>query len=63
MDGSPDTERLKAEQRQRARVERRLAETAPEPQEARAHARRAAKAAYLKDKLEEREDSERDAGA
>ena len=56
-----ETLRLKAEQRQRERSERRLADTAPEAHEARAHERRAAKAAYLKAKLEEREDSEREA--
>ena len=47
----------------RARPRRgRHARAADEPDEARAHRRRADKAAYLRDKLAEAERSERDAG-
>jgi hypothetical protein len=52
---------LKTQQRERERGERRLAERAPEPDEAALHARRAEKAEYLREKLEERDRSEREA--
>jgi hypothetical protein len=61
----PDTARLVEAQRQREREEARLAEASAvrpdgetDPAEERAHARRAAKAAYLRGKLEERARSE-----
>ena len=53
-----ETERLLAEEAERERRERRLAEQATEPAEERAAERRADKAAYLADKLREREASE-----
>ncbi len=54
-----ETDRLLAEERARERRERTLAELATEPAEERAAERRADKAAYLKEKLLEREESER----
>ena len=62
-DETPKTEELKREQAQREEEERaRLAES-DQPAEARQHERRSEKAAYLKDKLAERERAEReDAG-
>ncbi|HWF72102.1 MAG TPA: hypothetical protein VG186_02085 [Solirubrobacteraceae bacterium] len=53
MPDQAETERLRAEQERRARQEREEAERAPQDEEALAHARRADKAAYLRDKLEE----------
>jgi hypothetical protein len=46
-------------QAERERRERRIAEEATEPAEERTAVRRADKAAYLKEKLQEREESER----
>jgi hypothetical protein len=54
-----DTERLLAEEAERERRERRRAQDATEPAEERAATRRADKAAYLEEKLHEREESER----
>jgi hypothetical protein len=54
-----ETERLLAEEAQRERRERQIADEATEPAEERAASRRADKAAYLKEKLREREESER----
>ena len=60
-DGEPTTQELKHEQEKRESEEnRRLAES-EQPDEARQHERRSDKAAYLKEKLAERERSERDA--
>ena len=60
-DGEPTTQDLKQEQEKRESEEnRRLAES-EQPDEARQHERRGDKAAYLKEKLAERERSERDA--
>jgi hypothetical protein len=54
-----ETERLHDEQARRAAAERAQERaTADEPAEAHAHRRRAAKAAYLRDKLTERAASE-----
>jgi hypothetical protein len=53
-----ETERLLAEEAARERRERHLAEQATEPAEERAAERRADKAAYLTEKLREREASE-----
>jgi hypothetical protein len=55
----PDTERLRREQEHRERQEGRRADEAAEPAEARQHERRSDKAAYLKEKLAERERAER----
>jgi hypothetical protein len=54
----PKTEELRLEQIQRERAERQQAGEAPEPAEERAHARRAERAAYLREKLDERARSE-----
>jgi len=48
-----ETERLREEQRRRARREGELAETSDDPDERHAHERRADKADYLREKLEE----------
>ena len=56
---SSETERLLAEEAERQRRERHAAEEATEPAAERAATRRADKAAYLKRKLHEREESER----
>jgi hypothetical protein len=56
-----DTKELKVQQLGRERSERRRAQRAEVPGEARQATRRADKAAYLKEKLEERERSEREA--
>jgi hypothetical protein len=54
-----ETERLLTEEAERERRERRNAEEATEPAEEHTAIRRAEKAAYLKEKLREREESER----
>jgi hypothetical protein len=54
-----DTQRMHAIQDERAREEARRAEEATEPDEARAHERRADKAAYLRERLREADESER----
>ena len=59
MDDEPDTQELSAEQLKRAMQEDRLAEASVEPEETAQHERRADKARYLRDKLEQREASER----
>jgi hypothetical protein len=58
----PNTEELKLTQLEREQAERRRAESAPDEDEAVQHERRADKARYLADKLEERAESERKAG-
>jgi hypothetical protein len=50
----PETDELRVEQVERARREHARARASEEPSEERQHARRADKAAYLKDKLDER---------
>jgi hypothetical protein len=57
---SSETDRLLSEEAERERRERRIAQDATEPAEERVAARRADKAAYLKEKLREREESERE---
>jgi hypothetical protein len=52
-----ETERLREEQRRRARREGELAETTDQPDERRAHERRADKADYLCHKLDEQADA------
>ena len=54
----PETEELRVEQIQRAREERARAGEAEQPADERAHDRRADRAAYLKEKLDERAESE-----
>jgi hypothetical protein len=57
-DGDPTTEELRAVQAQREVAERELAERVPDPAEERTHERRAERAAYLREKLEEQAESE-----
>jgi hypothetical protein len=54
----PETEELRVEQLQRAREEHDRAREAGQPAEERAHERRAERAAYLREKLDERAESE-----
>ena len=54
------TEELLAIQDAREDAERTMAEGAADPREERTHERRAERAAYLRDKLEEQADSERE---
>jgi len=56
----PKTEELRVEQAQREDAERGAEEEAPTEEDTATHARRADKAAYLREKLEERAESERD---
>ena len=62
MSEDPTTRELRVEQVQRELRHRRAAEAAPDDDEARRHDRRAERAAYLREKLEERAASERDEG-
>jgi hypothetical protein len=59
--GDPITEELHIEQLDRESVERERAHKAPEPAERKTHARRAERAAYLREKLGERAASEEEA--
>jgi hypothetical protein len=61
-DEDPTTEEMRAVQAARAEEEERQAEEADQPADARAHERRADKAAYLRDRLAEAERSEADDG-
>ena len=54
----PETEELRLEQIKRERAEREQSKTAGEPAEEHTHDRRADRAAYLKEKLDERAESE-----
>ncbi len=63
MDDDPTTEELRLSQLRRASAERREAEHADSDSEGEQHARRAEKADYLKQKLEERAEAERRAAA
>ena len=56
--GDPKTDELRREQLRRARDERDRARDADQPADERAHGRRAERAAYLKEKLDERAESE-----
>jgi hypothetical protein len=58
MDDEPTTQELELEVLERELNERRAADTSGVPDERRVHARRADKAAYLREKLAERADSE-----
>jgi hypothetical protein len=62
VDFDPHTEELRLTQAERERAERRLADESPEEQETAQHERRADKARYLREKLEQRAESEREAG-
>jgi hypothetical protein len=55
----PETAELRKAQLSREAAEREHARAAPDEDEAAAHERRAEKAQYLREKLEERADSER----
>ena len=57
-DGDPSTEELRAVQAGREKVERELAEEAPDPREERTHERRADRAAYLRSKLDEQAEAD-----
>jgi hypothetical protein len=59
----PTTEELRLDQLRREEVEREHAERAVEPDDTDQHDARAAKAAYLRAKLEERAEAERRAAA
>jgi hypothetical protein len=58
----PETQELRLEQVQRERTEREQARGADLPTEEHTHVRRADKAAYLREKLAERERSEEENG-
>ena len=59
MEEDPKTEELRVEQAERERAERGAEEQSPTEESTETHRRRADKAAYLREKLEERADSER----
>lgn len=59
MSEDPKTEELRLEQERREADEQQRAETAPDEEESAQHERRAEKARYLREKLEERAESER----
>jgi hypothetical protein len=58
----PKTEEMRLEQIRRERSERDQAREADEPADERAHDRRAERAAYLREKLDERARSEDESG-
>jgi hypothetical protein len=60
MSEEPSTEELKAEQLKRELANRQAAESAPQDEETAQHERRAEKAHYLREKLNERAESERE---
>jgi hypothetical protein len=62
MPEEPITQEMRIVQGARERAERTAAEDAPLEDEAAQHARRADRAAYLREKLEDRAESERAAG-
>lgn len=57
----PTTQELRLDQLKREAAERDRAGEAPDPDEAEQHERRADKAGYLREKLEQRAESEREA--
>jgi hypothetical protein len=59
----PTTQELRLDQLQREATERDRAEEAPDADDADQHERRAEKAGYLREKLEQRAQAEREAGA
>jgi hypothetical protein len=56
----PTTRELRIRQAEREAEERRQADSSPSDEETEEHVRRADKAAYLREKLEERADAESD---
>lgn len=61
MDEDIETRALRRAQKERELIERREAERAPAEDETQTHERRADKAEYLKEKLDERAEAEREA--
>jgi hypothetical protein len=59
----PTTQELRLDQLRREEAERDRAERSADPDDTDQHEARAAKAAYLREKLEERADAERQASA
>ena len=59
----PTTEELRLDQLQKEKAERERAERAPDPEDTDQHEARAAKAGYLREKLDERAEAERRAAA
>jgi hypothetical protein len=59
----PTTEELRLDQLQKEKAERERAERAAEPEDTDQHEARAAKAGYLREKLDERAEAERRAAA
>jgi hypothetical protein len=59
MTEDPDTQELRLEQLRREVEEQERAQKAPDPEEQAQHGRRAEKAQYLREKLEERAAAER----
>jgi hypothetical protein len=55
----PTTEELRLDQLQKEKAERERAERAADPEDTDQHEARAAKAGYLREKLDERADAER----
>jgi hypothetical protein len=62
MDEDPTTQELRIEQLQRERAEREAAADGVTPDDTEQHERRAERASYLREKLEERAQAEREAG-
>jgi hypothetical protein len=62
MEEDPTTQEMRIEQLQRERVEREAADEGVTPEDTEQHERRAEKASYLREKLEERARSERESG-
>jgi len=62
-DDEPTTEELRLSQLEREIGERRAADEGTTPDDAEQHARRAEKAGYLRQKLEQRERAEREEGS
>lgn len=60
MEEEPTTKELRIAQLQEEREERERARTSDQGEESKRHSRRADKAAYLRAKLEQRAESERD---
>jgi hypothetical protein len=59
-DHEPTTQELRAIQARRATDESEMAETADKPEDERAHSRRAERAAYLRDKLDDQAEADAD---
>ena len=63
MSEDPTTQELRLDQLRREKAERERAEQSSEPDDTGQHEARAAKAGYLREKLEERAEAERRAAA